>query len=332
MRKKIIVTGGAGYIGSHTVVELYSAGYNPIIIDNLCNSTEINLHGINKILNTNIKWYNVDCTDFNAMNNIFKIESNIFGCIHFAAYKSVEDSVKNPEKYFQNNIGSLNVLLSCMKENNINNIIFSSSCTVYGMPDGLPVKETAIFKNASSPYGETKQKCEQNLFNNIINSVSLRYFNPIGSHSSILIGDCSGDKASNLVPIVAEVAIGLRKKIVINGSDYNTEDGTCVRDYIHVEDLARAHVNSLDFLIKNNGKYVFNVGTGKGLSVLEIINSFEIANGVKIDVIYGPRRAGDIEAIYSDNNLIEKKLGWTSNKSLNQALRSSWAWTKKINK
>ena len=310
---------------------MYSLGYNPIIVDNLCNSSSLNLDGINKILCTNIKWYNVDCTDLYAMNNIFKIERDIVGCIHFAAFKSVEESIKNPEKYFNNNIGSLNVLLDCMNKYNIDNIIFSSSCTVYGMPDDLPVKETAKFKQASSPYGETKQKCEKILFDNIINSVSLRYFNPIGSHESILIGDCSGDKASNLVPIVAEVALGLRKKIVINGRNYNTFDGTRVRDYIHVQDLARAHVNSLDFLIKNSGKHVFNVGTGKGLSVLEIIKSFERVNSVNVNFIFGPRRKGDIEAIYSDNNLISNKLSWSAGKSLNQALDSAWAWTKRIN-
>ena len=326
-RRKILVTGGAGYIGSHTVVELYLAGYMPVIVDNLCNSSKRNIDGINKILNSKILWYNIDCTDYKKMKEIFINHSDIYGCIHFAAFKSVGESIENPEKYYKNNIGSLEILLKCIDEYDFKNIIFSSSCTVYGMPDVLPVDEQAPFKKAESPYGETKQQCENILNNNNnIKSVSLRYFNPIGSHFSNLIGDCSADKASNLVPIVAEVASGRRKKIIINGSNYNTNDGTCVRDYVHVQDLARAHVDSLNYLFKKPGKYVFNVGTGNGLSVLQVIKSFERVNKLKINFEFGERRSGDIEQIYSNGDLIRKELNWVPQISLDQAMKDAWNW------
>ena len=244
---KILVTGGAGYIGAHTVVELIEAGYTPIIIDNLCNTSVRNLTGIKQITGKKIKWHNVDCTNKTAMDRVFLKEGKIEGVIHFAAYKAVEESVQNPKKYYDNNLGSLETLLQCMLEHNIKNIIFSSSCTVYGMPDILPVDENAPFKKAESPYGETKQLCEEMLKKDTCNSVSLRYFNPIGSHSSTLIGDCSADKASNLVPIITEVAIGKREEITVFGDDYNTPDGTCIRDYIHVLDLAKSHVKAMKF-------------------------------------------------------------------------------------
>ena len=325
--QKIIVTGGAGYIGSHTVVELYKNGFVPIIIDNLSNTSIKNIEGLNSLLNFDVKWYNVDCADLDLMENIFKIEKKIFGCIHFAAYKSVEESVREPEKYFKNNIGSLNTLLQCMRKYNINNLIFSSSCTVYGMPERLPVSESAPFGKAESPYGETKQKCEDILFKSDIKSLSLRYFNPIGSHSSYLIGDCSSDKASNLVPIITEVAIGKRKKIIVNGNDYNTHDGTCIRDYIHVEDLANAHVKSIIYLAnKKNGSYFFNVGSGSGYSVMDIIKTFEKVNNVEVNYSIGPRRKGDVEKIFSDNTKIFHNIGWEAKKNLNIALIDSWNW------
>ena len=328
MIKKILVTGGAGYIGSHTVIELYTAGYTPIIVDNLVNSSINNLNGINKILGVKVKWYNADCTDLDVMDAIFKKEKDISGCIHFAAFKSVEESVQNPTKYYNNNIKSLEVLLRCMNLYKIENIIFSSSCTVYGNPDELPVKESAIFKKAASPYAETKQKCEEILSRNPISSVSLRYFNPIGSHASTLIGDCSGDKASNLVPIITEVASGIRKKLIINGSDYNTLDGTCVRDYLHVQDLAQAHVNSFEYVFNKNGKHIFNVGSGKGLSVLEIIKSFERVNNIDLDYTFGQRRNGDVEAIYSNGSLAKSELKWHPKISLDQAMLDAWNWEK----
>ena len=326
MRKKILVTGGAGYIGSHTVVELSLSGYMPIIIDNLCNTSQRNLIGINQILKTDIPFHKIDCTDLNEMRNIFETYKDIFACIHFAAYKSVGESVENPEKYYKNNIGSTEVLLKCLDKNKFKNLIFSSSCAVYGMPDILPVNENAPFKKAESPYGETKQECEILISKNLCNSISLRYFNPIGSHDSGLIGDYSSDNANNLVPIVTEVAFGIRDKLIVNGNDYNTHDGTCIRDYIHVQDLALAHVSALDYLLDSKGKHVFNVGTGNGLSVLDIINSFEQANNIKVSYKIGPRRKGDIEKIYSNGNLIKNVLGWKPIKSIKEALISSWKW------
>tara|TARA_B100001057_G_scaffold325057_1_gene325239 strand:+ start:1381 stop:2379 length:999 start_codon:yes stop_codon:yes gene_type:complete len=328
MRKKILVTGGVGYIGSHTVVELYLSGYMPIIVDNLCNTSYKNLLGINKILKYDIPFHKVDCTDLNEMKNIFETYQDIYACIHFAAYKSVSESVENPQKYYQNNIGSTEVLLKCLEKNKFKNLIFSSSCTVYGMPDYLPVNEDAPFKKAESPYGETKQKCEILISKNLCNSISLRYFNPIGSHDSLLIGDCSRDNANNLVPIVTEVACGIRDKLIVNGNDYNTHDGTCIRDYIHVQDLAVAHVKALDFLLYNKVKDVFNVGTGKGLSVLDIVNGFQDANELKLNYEFGPRREGDVEKIYSDVGLITSILGWEPVRTINEALVSSWLWQK----
>ena len=326
MRKKILVTGGAGYIGSHTVIELYLSGYMPIIVDNLCNTSERNLLGIKKILNINIPFHRIDCTNLAEMENIFKKYNNIHACIHFAAFKSIGESVDNPQKYYKNNIGSTEVLLKCLEKNKFKNLIFSSSCTVYGMPDKLPVNENAPFKKAESPYGETKQECEILISKNLCNSISLRYFNPIGSHDSLLIGDCSSDEANNLVPIVTEVACGIRDKLIVNGNDYNTHDGTCVRDYIHVQDLAVAHVKALDFLLDNKVKDVFNVGTGKGLSILDIINNFEEANNLKLNYVIGPRRAGDIAEIYSNGNKTKNILGWGANRTTKEALISAWNW------
>ena len=325
-QKKIIVTGGAGYIGSHTVIELHNSGYTPIILDNLCNSSIDNIKGINKIIGKKIKWYNVDCTNSEEVNKMFSTEKNIIGIIHFAAFKSVEESINNPEKYHKNNVGSLKNILENMKKENINNIIFSSSCTVYGNPDVLPVSENTPFKKAESPYGETKQICEKLLLKNECNSISLRYFNPIGSHSSSLIGDCSKDKTSNLVPIITKVAIGKKDKITVLGNDYNTPDGSCIRDYIHVVDLAKSHVLALNYILKNSGKNCFNVGTGKGISVLETIKEFEKANKVKIKYNIGKRRKGDVEKIFSDNTLIKNKLKWKAEKSLRQALVDAWNW------
>jgi UDP-glucose 4-epimerase len=216
-----------------------------------------------------------------------------------------------------------------MKQNEVKNIIFSSSCTVYGMPDILPVDENAPFKKAESPYGETKQICEGMLKDDICNSVALRYFNPIGSHPSALIGDCSADKASNLVPIITEVAIGKREKITVFGDDYNTPDGTCIRDYIHVVDLAKSHVLGMDFLINNPGKHAFNVGTGIGVSVLDAIKAFEKTNNLSINYSIGPRRSGDIEQIYANSSLVRAKLGWEAKESLEQAMKSAWDWEKR---
>ena len=320
--KKILVTGGAGYIGSHTIVELIAAGYIPIIVDNLCNTSTQNIDGIEKIIDTEVKWHNVDCTEKEAMDKVFTEHGKIEGVIHFAAYKAVEESVQNPQKYYDNNMGSLEVVLKCMQEHDVKNIIFSSSCTVYGMPDILPVDENAPFKKAESPYGETKQICEQMLKEDSCNSVALRYFNPIGSHPSALIGDCSADRPNNLIPIITEVAIGKREKIIVYGNNYDTADGTCIRDYIHVVDLARSHVLAMDFLIKKAGKHAFNVGTGVGVSVLEAIKVFEKTNNLSVKYSIGPRRSGDIEQIYANGKLIKTKLGWEAKETLEKAMKS----------
>jgi len=323
---KVIVTGGAGYIGSHTIVELLAAGFHPIIVDNLCNSSVKNLEGIQAITGVNVKWYNVDCSIEEELNEVFENEQEINGAIHFAAYKSVEESTRFPEKYYKNNIGSLEVLLKLMKQSKIDNLIFSSSCTVYGTPDILPVTEDAPFKKAESPYGETKQQCENILHTSDIKSISLRYFNPIGSHSSGLIGDCSADKPANLVPIICEVAKGVREKLIVNGNDYNTIDGSCVRDYIHVVDLARAHVAALHYLLQNQKKDVINIGTGKGLSVIQAIQYFEQANNKRINFSIGPRRDGDVEEIYSDNTKVERLLNWQAEVPVKKAMKDAWNW------
>ena len=325
---KILVTGGAGYIGSHTVVELVNAGYTPIIVDNLCNTSTQNIDGIEEIIGDKVKWHNTDCTDKNAMEKVFSEEEEIDGIIHFAAHKSVEESIQNPKKYYNNNLDSLKVLLQCINENRIKNIILSSSCTVYGMPDALPVDENAPFKKAESPYAETKQLCEKMLKENSCNSIALRYFNPIGSHKTALIGDCSNDQPSNLVPILAQVAIKKQEKITVFGNNYNTPDGTCIRDYIHVVDLSRSHVKALDFLIQNGGKHAFNIGTGIGVSVLDAINIFEKTNKLQISYSIGPRRNGDIEKIYANADLAKEKLDWKAKETLEDAMKSAWSWEK----
>ena len=328
-KKDILVTGGAGYIGSHTIVELYNSGYNPIVVDNLSNSSVNNIRGAEEIIKSEIDFYKVDCTDFDQMYNVFKEQKNIDAVIHFAAYKSVEESVRQPNKYFSNNIGSLETLIDLMNNFNVNNIIFSSSCTVYGTPELLPVNELEPFGKAESPYGETKQLCEKLIEKSKINSISLRYFNPVGSHHSCLIGDCSADKPNNLVPIICEVASGKRKSMQIFGNDYNTPDGTCVRDYIHVIDLAKAHVMAVNHILNNTKiKTAFNLGVGKGISVKEVIDSFQKVNNLKISYELGPRRSGDVEQIYSDNNKINKELGWFPVMTFESALESAWNWEK----
>ena len=330
MKKKyILVTGGAGYIGSHTLVELYHSGYIPIVVDDLSNSSITNITGAEKIIKNKIDFYQIDCTDFDQMDKLFNEQNNIVAVIHFAAYKSVEESVRKPEKYFSNNIGSLEILLDIMNKYSVNNIIFSSSCTVYGTPEFLPVNELAPFGKAESPYGETKQLCEKLIEKSAINSISLRYFNPVGSHPTSLIGDCSADKPNNLVPIICEVASGKRKSMQIFGNDYNTPDGTCIRDYIHVVDLAKAHVMAVNHILnKSKIKTAYNLGVGKGVSVREVVNSFEKVNKLKISHELGPRRAGDVEKIYSDNTKINDELGWFPVMSFESALETAWNWEK----
>ena len=334
---KILVTGGLGYIGSHTVVELISNDYEVVIIDNLSNSEHFILDNIEEITGVRPIFYNKNLTDFDATNNIFK-KHKIDGVIHFAAFKSVSDSVKNPMKYYNNNLNSLINVLKSMKENHVSNFVFSSSCTVYGMPDKLPVSENAPFKNAESPYARTKQISEKIIEDftnseNQISSVSLRYFNPVGAHESGLIGELPKGIPDNLIPYITQTAVGIRDELSVFGNDYNTKDGTAVRDYIHVEDLAEAHLKAFRFLFdfkEQNIYEFFNVGTGTGYSVLDVVNSFEKVNNIKLKYSIKGRRDGDIEEIYSDITKSKKSLKWESKKSLDDMMSSAWRWQKNL--
>ena len=334
---RILVTGGLGYIGSHTVVELIQNKFDVIIIDNLSNSQLFILDNIKNITGVKPIFYNVDLVDLDKLNKIF-ISHKIDGVIHFAAFKSISESVKNPLKYYENNLISLINILKSMKENNVSNIVFSSSCTVYGQPDKLPVSESSPFKNAESPYAKTKQISEHiikdftNSYNKI-SSVSLRYFNPIGAHESGLIGELPMGVPDNLIPYLTQTAAGLREELSVYGKDYNTHDGTAIRDYIHVEDLAKAHLKAFNFLDESedrNNYEFFNVGTGIGYSVLDIINSFENINNLKLKYSFKDRRDGDIEEIYSDVIKSKKILKWESKRSLDDMMSSSWKWQKNL--
>ncbi len=333
----ILVTGGLGYIGSHTVVELIQNKFDVIIVDNLSNTELFILDNIKNITGIKPIFYNVDLVDFNNSNKIFT-SHKIDGVIHFAAFKSVFESVKNPLKYYENNLISLLNILKSMKENNVSNIVFSSSCTVYGQPDKLPVSESSPFKNAESPYAKTKQISEHIIkdftnSHNKISSVSLRYFNPIGAHESGLIGELPKGVPDNLIPYITQTAAGIREELSVFGNDYNTHDGTAIRDYIHVEDLAKAHLKALNFLEDSQDKNIyefFNVGTGIGYSVLDIINSFENVNNLKLKYSFEDRRDGDIETIYSDIIKSKKILKWESKRSLDDMMFSSWKWQKNL--
>lgn len=339
MRKKILVTGGAGYIGSHTVVELINSGYEPIIIDNFSNSEKNVIDGLKEITGKNIKVYEGDCNDKLFLSNLFKKEKNIDGVIHFAAYKAVGESVQEPLKYYFNNINSLVVLLETMEQNDCNNIVFSSSCTVYGQPDKLPVTEETPKKPAESPYGNTKKIGEDILTDyqksgGNIKSVALRYFNPIGAHPTGKIGELPLGVPNNLVPFVTQTAAGIRKEFTIFGNDYNTKDGTCVRDFIHVVDLAKAHVKSLEYLDKfeKNIFDVFNIGTGNGNTVLEVVQTFEKVTGEKLNYKIGNRRPGDVEKVYANVDKATKVLHWKAELSLEESLKDAWNWQKKLNR
>lgn len=337
--KKILVTGGAGYIGSHTVVELIQAGYEPIVIDNFIYSDGSLLSGIEKITGKKVTFYKGDCNDKDFLRNLFKTEGTIEGVIHFAALKSVKESVEKPVEYYQNNVGSLLALLETMPAFNIKKFIFSSSCTVYGQPDQIPVDETAPFKPAESPYGATKQMCERILEDAHglgFSVISLRYFNPVGAHPSSLIGEMSfGGPPNYLVPYITETAAGIRKKITVFGNDYDTPDGSCIRDYIHVVDIAKAHVKALQLLEKSNKPHqydTFNLGTGKGTSVLELLNSFMKSTGVNVPYEIGPRRPGDVIKVYANPKKANEGLGWKAELSIDQALQDAWNWQKKLPK
>lgn len=334
---KILVTGGLGYIGSHTVVELLNSNYEVVIIDNLSNSELFILDNIEKITGVRPIFYNQDLLDFIKTNQIFKKEK-IKGVIHFAAFKSVSESVRSPLKYYENNLLSLINILNSMNENNVSNFVFSSSCTVYGQPNKLPVSESSPFKNAESPYAESKQISEQIIkdFTNSninISSVSLRYFNPVGAHESALIGELPKGIPDNLVPYITQTAAGIREELSVFGNDYNTHDGTAIRDYIHVDDLAKAHLKAFNFLNDSEEKNIyefFNVGTGIGYSVLDVINSFENVNNLKLNYSFKDRRDGDIEQIYSDIIKSKKVLKWESERSLDDMMSSAWKWQKNL--
>ena len=331
--RKILVTGGAGFIGSHAVVELTEAGFEPIIVDNFSNSQESALRGIGEILGREVKCYRVDCTNAQALREVFASEKDIAGVIHFAAYKAVGESVAEPLKYYHNNVGSLVVLLQVMEEYKVTNLVFSSSCTVYGIPEQLPVTEATPVKKANSPYGNTKQICEDILSDlassgTEIKSIALRYFNPIGAHASAKIGELPLGVPNNLVPFITQTAAGIRKELTVFGNDYDTPDGTNIRDYIHVVDLAKAHVVAINKLLSGNTQKleVYNVGTGQGNSVLEVIQAFEKASGQKLNYAIGPRRAGDVPEIYADVTKATNELGFKTETSLEEALRSAWNW------
>ncbi len=337
--KKILVTGGTGYIGSHTVVELINAGYTPVIVDNLSNSSAKILDQIETISGVRPDFFNFDLCDEKATTGFISQHPDIEGAIHFAAYKAVGESVQKPLKYYRNNFYSLINLLEAFASRKVN-FVFSSSCTVYGQPDTLPVTEAASVKKAESPYGNTKQVCEEILqevadVNKNNKIISLRYFNPVGAHSSALIGELPIGVPQNLAPFITQAAIGKRGGIVVHGNDYNTPDGSCIRDYIHVVDLAKAHVAALKSLENqiHSARYsVYNIGAGRGSSVLEVIQAFENVTGVKLNYRIGPRREGDIEQIYGDVKKAEHELGWKAESGLNEMMSSAWAWEKYIEK
>jgi len=328
--KKILVTGGAGYIGSHTVVSLLEAGFEPIIVDNYCNSQPWIINQLEELTGSSIKSYEVDCTDKIALEEVFSKE-DIHGVIHFAALKAVGESVAKPLKYYQNNISSLVCIIELMSKYKVKNLVFSSSCTVYGESNFLPVTEDHPIKKAESPYGYTKQVCEQmisdTLFSKKLNrAATLRYFNPIGAHPSGLIGELPLGTPNNLVPFITQTAAGIRDSLTVFGNDYNTIDGTCVRDYIHVMDLAEAHVRSLQTMELNDKSYTLNIGTGKGSSVLEAIQAFEKVNDIKLNYKIGAKREGDIEQIYAETTLSETTLGWKTKRTIEDAMRDAWKW------
>jgi UDP-glucose 4-epimerase len=335
---KILVTGGAGYIGSHTAVELLESGYEVVIADNLSNAEPFIIDRIQEITGKDFAFEAVDLTDKTALDGVFARHPDIRGVIHFAASKAVGESVEKPLLYYRNNLGSLLNLLECMLAHGVNALVFSSSCTVYGQPDVLPVDESAPIKKAESPYGKTKQMCEEILSDATkahpgLSVIALRYFNPIGAHSSALIGELPRGVPNNLIPFVTQTAYGLRKELSVFGDDYNTRDGSCIRDYIHVVDLAQAHVVAVDRSLHgvNSSSFEwFNLGTGQGVSVLEVVHAFERVTGVKLNFRIVGRRTGDIEKVWADTRRANDVLGWAAKLSLEDALLSAWNWEKAI--
>ena len=336
---KILVTGGCGYIGSHTIVDLIENGFNVVSIDDNSRSTLIAIDGIEKITKKRIKNYHVDLKNFDDTRAVFQENPDISGVIHFAAYKAVGESVEQPTLYYENNLFSLVNLLKCVTEFHVPHFVFSSSCTVYGNPDAIPVTEQSITKDAESPYGATKQMGERIVKDftqvNDTAAILLRYFNPVGAHPSIHIGELPLGKPMNLVPAITQTAIGKLPKMFVHGTDYDTRDGSCVRDYIHVSDIAHAHTLALQYLIdqKNQTKCdIFNLGSGNGVTVLEAIKAFEEVSGVKLNYELGPRRPGDVVAIYANNNHAVKSLGWEILYNLKEMMRTAWEWEVKLKK
>jgi UDP-glucose 4-epimerase len=340
MKKKILVTGGTGYIGSHTAVELIEDGFEVVLIDNLHNSEAEVAERIGKITGTKPRLEVFDICDREKLNDFFQRNMDVSAIIHFAAYKAVGESVSKPLDYYWNNLVSLINILEGMKDYAVPAIVFSSSCTVYGQPEKLPVTEDAPIQPAISPYGNTKQIGEEIIRDTVaanknIRAVSLRYFNPIGAHKSALIGELPRGVPENLVPFITQTALGLRDELKIFGDDYDTPDGSCIRDYLHVVDLAKAHVIAVKRMLENKNKHdyeVFNLGTGKGVSVLEAIKSFERVSGIKLKYKITGRRAGDIEKIWADPSFANRELGWKTLSSLDDAMKTAWEWEKAIRK
>lgn len=338
MTTKILVTGGTGYIGSHTVVELQQAGYEVVIIDNLSNSNREVLNGIEKITGIFPDFVEGDCTNIDTLKKLFTDFPGIKGIINFAASKAVGESVQKPLLYYRNNLMTLVNLLDLMPEYGVKGIVFSSSCTVYGEPDVNPIDETAPIKPATSPYGNTKQICEEIITDYIlagapIKSIILRYFNPVGAHPTACIGELPNGVPNNLVPFLTQTAAGIREKLTVFGTDYDTPDGSCIRDFIDVVDLAKAHVTAMKRMLDKpdtDNIEIFNLGTGKGLSVLELINSFERATGVKVPYVIGERRAGDIEKIWAEPSKANKVLGWRADTHIDDTMRNAWKWQCKL--
>jgi UDP-glucose 4-epimerase len=334
---KILVTGGTGFIGSHTVVELQQVGYEVLIADNLSNSSREVLSQIEAITGIRPNFEEIDLSDAGATRDFFARHQGITGIIHFAAFKAVGESMQKPIEYYRNNVGSLLNILEGMKDHGIHYLVFSSSCTVYGQPDELPVTEQAPVKPAWSPYGNTKQMCEEILrfatSTLSVKAIALRYFNPIGAHESALIGELPLGVPGNLVPFITQTAIGKRECLSVYGDDYDTPDGTAVRDYIHVVDIAKAHVVAVQRMLGEKGRSsleIFNLGTGNGFSVLEVIHSFEKVSGEKLNYKIVPRRPGDVEKVWADTRFANAELGWRAEKSLDEMMASAWKWEKEL--
>jgi UDP-glucose 4-epimerase len=334
---KILVTGGCGYIGSHTIVDLIENGFNVISVDDNSRSTTYLLEGIERITGKKVKNYKVDLKDYNDTRAVFQENEDITGIIHFAAYKAVGESVEEPLMYYENNLFSLINLLKCVQEFDIPHFVFSSSCTVYGSPDTIPVTEQSPIKKAESPYGSTKQMGEEIIMNVVkataAKAILLRYFNPVGAHPAGSIGELPLGKPANLIPAITQTAIGKIPHMEVWGGDYDTHDGSCIRDYIHVSDISHAHTLALQYLLSNKNKSncdVFNLGTGNGVTVFEAIKAFEEVSGKKLNYKVGPRRPGDVVAIYANNDSARTSLNWEIKYDLKEMMRTAWAWENKI--